>query len=201
MDSTRSTPPPRALARHKEALTGSTRRTGAPLKYQIFEASSPGGPQLIEGIVARKPRPPTAHQLAVERNRSQRVEYILDKGIRKAHRAARKARKSEGAVVRAARRIAAMENPFDDSEGEDNVTALKHHILVGPSAYPLGVDPISGKKMPFRERGFGASYPWSPRPTTMAKSLLLSTLRCGGLCEGWIAGSIRLGLMWGPLRP
>lgn len=159
MDSTRSTPPPRALARHKEALAGSSRRTGAPLKYQIFEGSSPGGPQMIEGIVARKPRPPTAHQLAVERNRTQRVEYILDRGIRKAHRKARKARKTEGAVVRAAARIAKMENPFDDSEGEDNVTALKHHLLVGPSAYAPGIDPMTGKKMPFRERGYGGLVP------------------------------------------
>lgn len=159
MDSTRSTPPPRVLARHKEALAGSSRRTGAPLKYQIFEGSSPGGPQMIEGIVARKPRPPTAHQLAVERNRTQRVEYILDRGIRKAHRKARKTRKTEGAVVRAAARIAKMENPFDDSEGEDNVTALKHHLLVGPSAYAAGVDPMTGKQMPFRERGFGGLVP------------------------------------------
>ncbi|CAN8095999.1 unnamed protein product [Discula destructiva] len=164
MDSTRSTPPPRAFARHKEALAGSSRRTGAPLKYQIFEGSSPGGQQMIEGIVPRKPRPPTAHQIAVERNRTQRVEYILDRGIRKAHREARKARKREGAVVRAARRIQHMDNPFDDSEGEDNVTALKHHILVGPSTYPPGVDPMSGKRMPFRERGFGGLVPLVDEP-------------------------------------
>lgn len=159
MDSTRSTPPPRALARHKEALGGSSRRTGAPLKYQIFEGSSPGGPQIIEGIVARKPRPPTAHQLAVERNRSQRVEYILDRGIRKAHRKARRARKQDGAVVRAVARLNRMEDHFDDSEGDDNVNALKHHALVGPSAYPPGVDPMTGKKLPFRERGYGGLVP------------------------------------------
>lgn len=159
MDSTRSTPPPRALAKHKDALGGSSRRTGAPLKYQIFEGSSPGGPQMLEGIVARKPRPPTAHQLAVERNRSQRVEYILDRGIRKAHHKARRARKMDGAVVRAVTRLSQMDDPFDDSEGEDNVNALKHHLLVGPSAYPPGVDPMTGKKMPFRERGLGGLVP------------------------------------------
>lgn len=159
MDSTRSTPPPRALARHKDPLGGSSRRTGAPLKYQIFEGSSPGGPQMLEGIMARKPRPPTAHQLAVERNRSQRVEYILDRGIRKAHHKARRARKMDGAVIRAVTRLEHMEDPFDDSEGEDNVTALKHHLLVGPSAYPAGTDPMTGKKMPFRERGFGGLVP------------------------------------------
>lgn len=155
MDSTRSTPPPRALGRHKDALTNSNRRAGAPLKYQIFEASSPGGPPVIEGVVARKPRPPTAHQIAVERNRTQRVEYILDRGIRKAHHKARRGRRMDGAVVRAVSRLSHLEDPFDDSEGEDNVNALKHHLLVGPSVYPPGVDPMTGKRMPFRERGFG----------------------------------------------
>lgn len=159
MDSTRSTPPPRALARHKDALGGSNRRPGAPLKYQIFEGSSPGGPQMLEGIVARKPRPPTAHQLAVERNRSQRVEYILDRGIRKAHHKARRARVKEGAVIRAAMRLEQIDNPFEDSEGEDNVNALKHHALVGPSTYPPGVDSLSGKRTAFRERGFGGLVP------------------------------------------
>lgn len=154
MDSTRSTPPPRVLARHKDPFGGSTRRTGAPLKYQIFEGSSPGGPQ-IEGIMARKPRPPTAHQLAVERNRSQRVDYILDRGIRKAHRKSRRARKLDGAVVRAAKRLEHVEHPFDDSEGEENVIALKHHLAVGVTAYSYGIDPISGFMMPFYERGFG----------------------------------------------
>lgn len=155
MDSTRSTPPPRALGRHKDALANSSRRAGAPLKYQIFEASSPGGPPVIEGVVARKPRPPTAHQIAVERNRTQRVEYILDRGIRKAHHKARRGRRMDGAVVRAVSRLAHLEDPFDDSEGEDNVNALKHHLLVGPSVYPPGVDPMTGKRIPFRERGFG----------------------------------------------
>lgn len=159
MDSTRSTPPPRAIGRHKDALAGSGRRTGAALKYQIFEASSPGGPPVIEGVVARKPRPPTAHQIAVERNRTQRVEYILDRGIRKAHHKARRARRTEGAVVRAATRLNQLDDPFDDSEGEDNVNALKHHLLVGPSVYPPGVDPMSGKRMPFRERGFSGLVP------------------------------------------
>lgn len=155
MDSTRSTPPPRALGRHKDALASSSRRAGAPLKYQIFEASSPGGPPVIEGVVARKPRPPTAHQIAVERNRTQRVEYILDRGIRKAHHKARRGRRMDGAVVRAVSRLAHLEDPFDDSEGEENVNALKHHLLVGPSVYPPGVDPMTGKRVPFRERGFG----------------------------------------------
>ncbi|KAJ4856166.1 hypothetical protein T069G_09534 [Trichoderma breve] len=97
IESTRSTPPPRALARTIAVMNG--RRT-APLKYQIFEGSSPARHGNESGVVARKPRPPTAHQLAVERNRSQRVEYILDRGLRKHHHKSRKA------------------DPFEDSDGE-----------------------------------------------------------------------------------
>jgi Ino eighty subunit 1 len=134
MDSTRSTPPPRALARSGAA--GSTRR-GAPLKYQIFEGSSPAH-HATEGVVARKPRPPTAHQLAVERNRSQRVEYILDRGLRRRHHKSRKLRRQNGAVVRAYKRIQAQIDPFADSENESEGLVARNH---------------SDSTGPFRERG------------------------------------------------
>ncbi|KAJ0299382.1 hypothetical protein COL5a_000535 [Colletotrichum fioriniae] len=141
MDSTRSTPPPKALGR---GLGGSVRRGGAPLKYQIFEASSPAGPAhgSTEGIVARKPRPPTAHQIAVERNRNQRVEYILDRGIRRQHHKARKFRRQDGAVYRAYKRIQQMPNPFDDSEGEDG----PQRQLASSGDKTVGA---------FRQKGFG----------------------------------------------
>ncbi|KAI5461273.1 hypothetical protein BGZ63DRAFT_355850 [Mariannaea sp. PMI_226] len=136
MDSTRSTPPPRALGRGLASA-----RRGAPLKYQIFEGSSPahgGG----EGVIARKPRPPTAHQLAVERNRAQRVEYILDRGLRKQHHKSRKGRRQDGAIYRAYRRIEAQESPFDDSDDED---AIPHNLA-------FASDKASGL---FRETGIG----------------------------------------------
>ncbi|KAJ6789693.1 hypothetical protein PWT90_00557 [Aphanocladium album] len=110
MDSTRSTPPPRG------GRGGGGRRSAA-LKYQIFEGSSPAR-QGSEGIISRKPRPPTAHQLAVERNRSQRVEYILDKGLRKEHHKSRKIRRREGAIFRAYRRIKVGETPGDESDSD-----------------------------------------------------------------------------------
>jgi len=47
----------------------------------------------------RRSRPLTAHQFAVERNRHQRVDYILSRGLRKHHHHARKQRKQEGAIV------------------------------------------------------------------------------------------------------
>lgn len=117
MDSTRSTPPPRAMGRGAAA---SSNRRSAALKYQIFEGSSPA-PQASEGVVARKPRPPTAHQLAVERNRNLRVEYILDRGLRKEHHRNRRARRREGAIWRAYKRLEGGDDLFEDSCDEDSV--------------------------------------------------------------------------------
>ncbi len=138
LDSTRSTPPPRALSRLGASSTG--RRGTGGLKYQIFEGSSPAGPSshIVDGIAPRKPRPPTAHQLAVERNRNQRVEYILDRGLRREHHKARKIRRQEGMVMRAKRRLDAMADPFADSEDEEYrmFTSDKGHAA-------------------FKDRGFG----------------------------------------------
>ncbi|KAI1319869.1 hypothetical protein F5Y16DRAFT_390470 [Xylariaceae sp. FL0255] len=133
MDSTRSTPPPRALSRLAANSTG--RRAGNGLKYQVFEASSPApGSHSLEGIVPRKPRPPTAHQLAVERNRNQRVEYILDRGLRRQHHESRKVRRQEGILMRTKRRLDTMRDPFADSDEEDS---------------------RSNSKTDFRDRGLG----------------------------------------------
>ena len=138
MDSTRSTPPPRALGRHEHSAA---KRRGAPLKYQIFEGSSPA-PQASEGVVARKPRPPTAHQLAVERNRNQRVEYILDRGIRRAHHKSRKVRRLDGAIFRAYKRVEAQADPFEDSDRDD----------ASPQNLAFGGEKATGL---FREKGLG----------------------------------------------
>lgn len=150
MDSVRSTPPPRTLARQSGAFGSTGRRGTNPLKYQIFEGSSPGGGQMIEGIVARKPRPPTAHQIAVERNRSQRVEYILDRGIRRSHHACRKLRRVDGSIVRALKRLNAADayyDPFDDSESEETARDNKA-ALAGAANSEM-------KSLPFREKGYG----------------------------------------------
>lgn len=138
LDSTRSTPPPKAMGRG--AGQGSSRR-GAPLKYQIYDGSSPARPA-NEGVVGRKPRPPTAHQLAVERNRHERVEYILDRGLRKQHHRSRKLRRQDGAIFRAYKRVKAQEDPLDDSDGEE---APSRNLA------PSG-DKVS---QPFREKGVG----------------------------------------------
>ncbi|KAH7318569.1 hypothetical protein B0I35DRAFT_451361 [Stachybotrys elegans] len=137
VDSTRSTPP-RVLPR--TSAVGSSRR-GAPLKYQIFEGSSPAH-QPPDGVITRKPRPPTAHQLAVERNRNLRVEYILDRGLRRRHHRSRKVRHQEGAIYRAFKRCQAMQDPLMDSDEEAPV----------PRNIPL--NPEKSSKI-FREKGMG----------------------------------------------
>ncbi|CAI4213752.1 unnamed protein product [Parascedosporium putredinis] len=128
MDSTRSTPPPsRVLAR--QAAIGSASRRGIPSKYTIIDASSPAGPQ-GDGVVSRKPRPPTAHQLAVERHRKEQVDHILDRGLRKQYRKLRKLRKQEGAIYRASVRIKEMpdELAFQNSDGEDEPSRGRSHV-------------------------------------------------------------------------
>ncbi|KAK3325564.1 hypothetical protein B0H66DRAFT_580559 [Apodospora peruviana] len=152
LDSVRSTPPPRAIARQSGAFAGTGRRGTNPLKYQIFEGSSPGGGQTIEGIVARKPRPPTAHQLAVERNRSQRVEYILDRGIRRSHHKCRKLRRLDGSIIRALNRLNHVQDPFEDSEDEE---AARGNINNNNKAALLLNANGDVKNLPFREKGFG----------------------------------------------
>ncbi|PHH52663.1 Ino eighty subunit 1 [Ceratocystis fimbriata CBS 114723] len=128
LDSPRSTPPPRLLPnRVAGGDRGSlSRRTGQLKHHKVIEAPSPGGSRGgdrerdVDTMPIRKSRPPTAHQLAVERNRNQRVEHILNRGLRKAHHRARKLRRQEGAIVRALRRMEYIDNalaPSDDEEG------------------------------------------------------------------------------------
>lgn len=138
IDSTRSTPPPRALSgmRIQSVLNNGSKGRGH-LKNAIFEGSSPvayAGDSVIREPPARRSRPLTAHQIAVERNRNQRVEYILTRGIRKIHHTAKKGRKRDGPFARGVQRMKAMTDPFEDSEDEDR-------LLGDPGA--------------FRERGFG----------------------------------------------
>ncbi|ETS79879.1 hypothetical protein PFICI_07408 [Pestalotiopsis fici W106-1] len=117
IDSARSTPPPRALSRMAASSAGIPRRYGTSYKTQI-DPSSPAGPG-FDGVMPRKPRPPTAHQLAVERNRNQRVEYILSRDLRREHHKARKLRRQEGVIVRTKRRLEQMHDPLADSDEED----------------------------------------------------------------------------------
>jgi Ino eighty subunit 1 len=120
MDSTRSTPPPL-----KNFGVGGMRIQSVlnknRIKHQIAEGSSPVLHERLPGeSTMRRPRPLTAHQLAVERNRNQRVDYILSRGLRKSHHLARKRRKQEGAFYRAMKRAKLATDPLGDSESEES---------------------------------------------------------------------------------
>ncbi|ORY72021.1 uncharacterized protein BCR38DRAFT_330742 [Pseudomassariella vexata] len=182
LDSTRSTPPPRAFGRL--GANSTARRGGAPLKHQLFEASSPAGPSShFDGIVPRKPRPPTAHQLAVERNRNQRVEYILDRGLRKEHRKARKLRRQEGAIIRARHRLDLMPDPLIDSDDEDHV--------------PYAMQKQAA--LPFRDVGFGGLCPLTVEVDDFGEefsSYSAAMRRAGRRLERWdLRGGPELGVI------
>lgn len=145
MDSTRSTPPPRAALGRMAAL-GSARK-GGNLRNLVADFSSPAQ-QPSEGANSRKPRPPTAHQLAVERNRSQRVNYILEGGRVKQHRKSRRSRKQDGAIFRTYRRLQSKSaEPLDDSDEEDEPSDLPIPTL--GKQWKFGKTPDPG----FREKG------------------------------------------------
>jgi hypothetical protein len=91
---------------------------------QVPDSSSPAPPGAGHPILhsnpdaPRRPRVQTAHQQAVERNRAQRVEYILDRRQRRLNTRRERQRHKEGAIFRAFRRAAAMVDPFDDSDDD-----------------------------------------------------------------------------------
>ena len=130
MDSTRSTPPPRGYGSGSMRIQSVLNKSRG-LKHSMMESSPVAGEPTS---IIRRSRPLTAHQLAVERNRNQRVDYLLSRALRKEHHRLRKVRRQEGGFHRAILRVEQMQNPFDDSEGEEDLA--KH-----PG--------------PFRERGFG----------------------------------------------
>jgi Ino eighty subunit 1 len=147
VDSVRSTPPasrskPTPGARGR-ALKSSLAATAHPDSSPAPDsrtanpyATTPGSIGWDgSAIPARRSRPLTAHQLAVEANRNARVSHILTRGIRKLHRLAKKERKKSGAILRAVNRCAFMDDMLQDSEAEDYVRK------------PMG------EGYPFRERG------------------------------------------------
>ncbi|KUJ15556.1 uncharacterized protein LY89DRAFT_698282 [Mollisia scopiformis] len=119
LESNRSTPPPRALGGMRIHAVLNTGPKGRGVLKQVVEGSSPVGP--VGEHIIRRSRPLTAHQLAVERNRNQRVDYILSRGLRKKHHQAKKQRKQDGAFWRAYQRTKEVSNPFLDSEDEDSM--------------------------------------------------------------------------------
>lgn len=111
-ESVRSTPP--------RAIKGSGKARATPLMpaKQRLESSPAPSPQ-VDFPSARRLRPLTAHQLAVEQSRNEHVNHILARGIKKVHHQARKERRKEGAILRAVQRTAMLGPQMcEDSEDE-----------------------------------------------------------------------------------
>lgn len=182
IDSTRSTPPPRGMGapgmRINSVISTASRRNGSSIKHQIVDGSSPAGGfagTMTAESGSRRSRPLTAHQIAVEHNRSERVNYILSRGLRKKHHLARKLRRQEGALLRALARTKAMQDPFCDSEDEES---------------------IQKPTRPFRERGLGGLVQLEEEDDDFGEEMaayaaaLRRTGRRLGRWEGHIGGSL-----------
>ncbi|RPA98003.1 hypothetical protein L873DRAFT_1062982 [Choiromyces venosus 120613-1] len=78
-------------------------------------------------------RPLTSHQLAVQQNRRDRAEYLINRKLKRLDRKSRKARLQEGAISRCWRRIKHMEDPFAKSDDEHEVHPVKPIIRSTPA--------------------------------------------------------------------
>ncbi|KAE8147063.1 hypothetical protein BDV25DRAFT_161189 [Aspergillus avenaceus] len=76
-------------------------------------------PSLPQQTSSRRPRPLTQHQLAVEQNRRQRIEYILAKRKNEAYRILRAKRETEIPFHRYGRLLQSVPDNYD-TEDEDN---------------------------------------------------------------------------------
>lgn len=77
-------------------------------------------------------RPLTSHQLAVQQNRKDRAEYLINRKLKRLDRKSRKARLQEGAISRCWRRIKHMEDPFAKSDDEHEIHPIKPIIRSTP---------------------------------------------------------------------
>jgi Ino eighty subunit 1 len=82
---------------------------------------------------SKRSRPPTSHQIALENFRKQRVNHIIDRGLRKERERANKRRKRENPIVRAWKRIRSLPDGYD-SEEEAHMTGAGR-----PGAAQMGV--------------------------------------------------------------
>lgn len=76
-----------------------------------------------------KQRPLTSHQLAVQQNRKDRADYMIDRKLRSLDRRTRKTRLKEGPMVRAWRRIKNLEDPFAKSDDERELKVIRVHDM------------------------------------------------------------------------
>jgi Ino eighty subunit 1 len=85
---------------------------GHPVLNQfVTESTAPA-----QNFTSRRPRPLTQHQLAVEQNRRQRIEYLLAQRKAEAYRALRAQRETEVPVVRYNRMLQTLPENYDTED-------------------------------------------------------------------------------------
>lgn len=77
-------------------------------------------PSLSQAPGGRRPRPLTQHQLAVEQNRRQRIEYLLAKRKSNAYRVRRRKRESEIPFARYGRLLQGLPDGYDTDDEESS---------------------------------------------------------------------------------
>lgn len=119
-------------------------------------ASALGGPHgfylPLNGTdpVHKRTRPLTAHQVAVERYRKERVDFILDRRLREEHKVSKRRRLRQGALARAWLRLRAM--PEDYHTDEEMLGAEGHEqLLKAPPPIFAGLLPTYDENDDFGE--------------------------------------------------
>ncbi|EAW10234.1 putative INO80 chromatin remodeling complex (Ies1) [Aspergillus clavatus NRRL 1] len=87
--------------------------SGHPILNRFVTESTIGQP-----ATARRPRPLTQHQLAVEQNRRQRIDYLLAKRRNEAYRILRAKRESEIPFARYGRLLQSLPDGYDTDDDE-----------------------------------------------------------------------------------
>ncbi|KAI9700555.1 MAG: hypothetical protein M1820_006709 [Bogoriella megaspora] len=104
-------------------------------------------------------RPQTQHQLRVEQHRQQRVNYILDRKLRREYTRSSKRRVKEGGILRAWKRLAALPDGYNSAEEESGgvVGTLSRGLGVGGLANGGGVEGVMARMI-----GVGGLVPVGP---------------------------------------
>lgn len=125
--------------------------------------------------LGKKPRPLTAHQVALERYRKERVDYILDRRLKHHYIKFRARRKRDGALIYTWRHCAATPDGYDS---DDDAFTANHITGQGQNSYQNGLvsEPLS---LP---TGFArsSSYQWDRDDIGEAAFSMAQTFRRAG---------------------
>lgn len=94
---------------------------GPPISSRPHGFYIPLNGQLVE---PKRHRPLTSHQLAVEKYRKERVDFILERGVRTQHSIAKRKRTKESSMITAWKRCKALPDGYDSEE--ERMTALSN---------------------------------------------------------------------------